>query len=233
MFMDWMIEYGLWSLAFLMLLQNLIPFIPSEVIMPLAGFLASMGYLDMGAAIAAGLLGSLIGHLPWYAAGRLAGERRLNRWAARHGRWFGLGPAHVRRACAWFRRRAGSAVLLGRLVPGLRTVVNIPAGAARMPLLPFLGYTLLGDALWTALLAWAGWSLGGRYALVSWYLHVLMAAAFLVAAAGVLLWLRSPGRRGLQADCRHSGSGARGLGARAAFRRRPFHLKLPGMPPMA
>src|SRR5690606_14006741 len=119
MFMEWMIEYGLWSLAFLMLLQNLIPFIPSEVIMPLAGFLASMGYLDMGAAIAAGLLGSMIGHLPWYAAGRVAGERRLCRWTSRHGRWFGLGPAHVLRACAWFRRRAGSAVLLGRLVPGL------------------------------------------------------------------------------------------------------------------
>ena len=233
MFMDWMIEYGLWSLAFLMLLQNLIPFLPSEVIMPLAGFLASMGYLDMGAAIAAGLLGSMIGHLPWYAAGRVAGERRLNRWAARHGRWFGLGPAHVGRACAWFRRRAGSAVLLGRLVPGLRTVVNIPAGAARMPLLPFLGYTLLGDALWTALLAWAGWSLGGEYALVSWYLHVLMAASLVVAAVGAVLWLRSPARRALGGGRHRPGYGPPDLGAGPAFRRRPFRLKIPGMPPMA
>lgn len=194
MFADWLIEYGLWSLAFLMLLQNLIPLLPSEIIMPLAGFLASLGYMDLRGAILAGLLGSLAGHMPWYAAGRAAGEERLYGWAGRHGHWLGLSGRHVRKADRWFRRNAGRAVLLGRLIPGIRTCVNVPAGATRMPLLPFLGYTALGDAVWTASLAWGGYVLGREYQLVSWYLHLLLIPAAL-GLLGVAWWLFRRPRR--------------------------------------
>lgn len=187
MFMDWLLTYGLWSVALLMLLQNLIPLLPSEVIMPLAGFLASLGYLDLRGAILAGLLGSLAGHLPWYALGRAAGERRLAEGAARYGRWFGLGPAHVERANAWFRRNTAWSVFAGRLIPGIRTCVNIPAGASRMPFAAFLGCTALGEAIWTSALAWGGYSLGRQYHLLSWYLHVLAVPALLIAAL-FLLW---------------------------------------------
>lgn len=190
MFMDWLIEYGLWSLAFLMLLQNLLPILPSEVIMPLAGFLASLGYMDIRGAILAGLFGSLLGHLPWYALGYSAGEERLQGWAARYGRWFGLGPDHIRKADSWFHRNTGRAVLLGRLIPGIRTCVNIPAGATRMPFLPFLGYTLVGDALWTGALAWGGFSLGREYQVVSWYMHVLVMPALFLAMAAAIWHLR-------------------------------------------
>lgn len=229
MFLDWLLEYGIWSLALLMLLQNLIPLLPSEVIMPLAGFLASLGYLDLRAAILAGLAGSLAGHLPWYALGRAVGEERLLAAAARHGRWFGLSADHARRAAVWFHGHAARAVLLGRLVPGIRTCVNIPAGAARMPLGPFLLYTALGDALWTSALAWGGWTLGRDYHRLSGYLHALGLPVLLLALAAVAWSLR-----------RRAGSGAPARPARpahprpalrgAAFARRPWRLRFPGIP---
>lgn len=230
MFTDWLIEYGLWSLAFLMLLQNLIPVLPSEVIMPLAGFLASLGYMDVRGAILAGLAGSMLGHVPWYLLGRTAGEHRLRRLADRHGRWLGLGEQHVRKADHWFQRHASGAVFLGRLVPGIRTCVNIPAGATRMPLWPFLGYTLLGDAIWTASLAWGGFTLGRDYRLVSWYLHVLLLPVILFAGLAAY-WLvrRRPGRRAKGPSDR-SRKSRRPFRAGQVFRRLPWRFRFPGIP---
>lgn len=227
MFMDWLIEYGLWSVAFLMLLQNLIPLLPSEVIMPLAGFLASQGYLDLRGAILAGLLGSLVGHFPWYALGRLAGEKRLQAGLARYGRWFGLRESHVLRADRWFQRNTAWAVFAGRLIPGIRTCVNIPAGAARMPLAPFLGYTALGDAVWTTALAWGGYTLGRDYHLLSWYLHILVVPVLIVGAAW-LCWvlLRRRDGRGPGSHPAVSGNLRRPM----QFRRRPWRPRLPGIP---
>lgn len=234
MFMEWLLTYGLWSVALLMLLQNLIPLLPSEVIMPLAGFLASLGYLDLRGAILAGLLGSLTGHLPWYALGRVAGEQRLQDGAARYGRWFGIGPTQALRANLWFRRNAVWAVLAGRLIPGIRTCVNIPAGAARMPFFLFLGYTALGEAIWTAALAWGGYSLGREYHLLSWYLHVLAVPVLLIAAA-ILLWALLRKRTSVSGTGPGAEAGRNGVG-KAAFRgfrfRRPGFrgLRHPGIP---
>lgn len=220
-----MIEYGLWSLALLMLLQNLVPLLPSEVIMPLAGFLASLGYLDLRGAILAGLLGSLIGHAPWYALGYKAGEKRLQTWAARYGRWFGLRASHIRTADGWFTRHTRLTVLLGRLIPGIRTCVNVPAGAARMPLIAFFGYTALGDAVWTGSLAWAGFSLGREYQVISWYLHILIIPALILAAA-MAVWIlrrRTPAAERIRPP-------ARIILRTEAFRRRPLRLRFPGVP---
>lgn len=227
MFMDWMIEYGLWSLALLMLLQNLVPLLPSEVIMPLAGFLASLGYLDLRGAILAGLLGSLAGHVPWYALGYKTGEKRLQIWAERYGRWFGLRSDHIRMANGWFARHTRRAVLIGRLIPGIRTCVNVPAGAARMPLLAFFGYTALGDAIWTGSLAWAGFSLGREYRVVSWYLHILLIPALILVTASAVWFLR----RRSPAD--KTPPPARTVRRTDAFRRRPLRLRLPGVPKSA
>src|SRR5690606_40128436 len=121
---EWLIQHGVWGVALLMLAQNLFPLLPSEIIMPLAGFLASMGYLDMYGVVAAGLLGSVLGHLPWYFLGFAVAEKRLESLVARHGHWVLLRAAHVRRARDSFDRNASKAVLVGPTGPSLRTCVT-------------------------------------------------------------------------------------------------------------
>lgn len=193
-----LMQYGEWGVAFLMLLQNLLPVLPSEVIMPLAGFLATIGYMDMSAVVVAGLLGSLLGHLPWYFLGFALGEERLEAFVAKHGHWIHLRQIHIRKAGAWFDRNSVKAVLLGRLVPGLRTCVNIPAGTSRMSFMPFILCTIVGDAIWTTLLATGGYLLGRDYLLIVGVMHiVIMGVASALGALFIFFWIRR------QAQSRH------------------------------
>jgi membrane protein DedA with SNARE-associated domain len=192
---EWMIENGEWGVALLMLFQNLVPFVPSEVIMPLAGFLASVGILDINTVVLAGLAGSVLGHLPWYILGYAMGEARLEAWVAKHGHWVGLRKVHLQKAEAWFERNNAKAVILGRLVPGLRTCVNIPAGTTRMAFLPFLAYTLIGDMVWTTLLAYGGFLMGRDYKLIVGYVHLIVWVAVALGAITALwLWIRHHGK---------------------------------------
>ena len=154
---------GYLALALLMLLENVFPPLPSELIMPLAGFTAGRGDMNLWLAIAAGSAGSLLGAVFWFYVGRWVGLQRLERWAARHGRWLTLTPDEVRRAKAWFDRHGGGAVLFGRLVPAVRTLISVPAGLSDMSLPRLLAYSLLGTAVWTGLLAGAGYLLGAQY----------------------------------------------------------------------
>src|SRR3954463_9455701 len=95
---DWLIDNGTWGVALLMFLQNILPIIPSEIIMPLAGFLASLGIFQLQPVIFAGLAGSLLGHLPWYFLGYNVGERNLENFFAHYGRWINLRGSHIQRA---------------------------------------------------------------------------------------------------------------------------------------
>lgn len=155
--LDIMESMGYFGIALLMLLENILPPIPSEVVMPAAGATARRGELSLAGVIIAGSIGSIAGALPWYYAGRWIGTKRVIDWADRHGHWLGTNPEEMRRADRWFDRRGQAAVFLCRLVPGLRTLISLPAGFAEMPLTPFLVYTSLGATLWTALLALLGW----------------------------------------------------------------------------
>jgi membrane protein DedA with SNARE-associated domain len=184
---EWLIDNGIWGVALLMFLQNILPLVPSEIIMPLAGFLASLRYVDINYVILAGLLGSVLGHLPWYFVGMALGEDRLEGFLARHGRLFLIRPSHIHKAGDWFDRNTVKAVLLGRLIPGLRTCVNIPAGATHMAFLPYLAYTMLGDAIWTAVLGYGGYLLGRDYALIGKYLHMVLWPLALLAG-GFAAW---------------------------------------------
>lgn len=185
---EWLTDNGVWGLVGLMFLQNIVPLLPSEVIMPLSGFLASIGILDMHTVVVAGLLGSLLGHLPWYFLGFALGEERVEAFVTRHGHWIRLDSAQVRKAGEWFDRHSITAVMLGRLVPGLRTYVNIPAGTMRMAFVPYLAFTLIGDAAWTTLLGYGGFTLGRDYHLIATYLHLglwILAGA----AACIMAWM--------------------------------------------
>ena len=162
---------GYLGIALLMLAENVFPPIPSELIMPMAGFTAARGELNMVGVVVAGTAGSLAGALLWYYIGRWIGLERLKRWAAKHGRWLTISPEEVDEAAAWFNRHCGKAVLVGRLIPAVRTLISVPAGVAGMALMRFLTYSALGTVLWTALLAAAGYLLEDQYQKVGDYLN--------------------------------------------------------------
>jgi membrane protein DedA with SNARE-associated domain len=172
---DWItgfvVRSGYVGVLLLMLAENVVPPIPSELIMPLAGFTAARGQLSLALVILAGTVGSLLGAVLWYYVGKRLGLERLKHLAARHGRWVTLSPDDVDRADGWFRRHGAKAVFFGRLIPTVRTLISVPAGIACMPLPAFLAWSVLGTSLWTALLAGAGYLLQSQYERVSDYLN--------------------------------------------------------------
>jgi membrane protein DedA with SNARE-associated domain len=176
---------GYFGVASLTFLENLFPPIPSELIIPLAGFVAAQGDLRLSGVIVMGSAGSLAGATVWYAVGRRVGEQRLRQWVARYGKWLTLSAQDVDRAQAWFRRHGAAAVFFGRLIPGVRTFVSLPAGFTAMPLAPFLLYSALGTVMWTAALAYAGVVLQANFTVVSDYVN--LATNALLAAGGIML----------------------------------------------
>ncbi|MBA2322129.1 MAG: DedA family protein [Deltaproteobacteria bacterium] len=179
-----MVSTGYAGIALLMFVENVFPPIPSEVIMPLAGYLASQGKLSLLGVILAGTFGSVLGALPLYALGARIGEDRMKRFAAGHGRWLTLSPSDLDRTNAWFERHGHAAVFLCRLVPGVRSLISIPAGIRRMPLATFLLYTALGSAVWTSVLAGIGSALGANFDQVDRYLDPVGYAVFAGIAVG-------------------------------------------------
>ncbi len=161
---------GYWGIGLLMFLENLFPPIPSELIMPLAGFTVARGDMEFAPVIVAGVVGTVLGALPWYYAGQLLGEQRLKKLADRYGRWLTISSKDITKAKSWFDKQGGKAVFICRLVPGVRTLISLPAGISRMPLVPFLLYSTLGTLLWVGLLTYAGYLLGDNYELVDEYL---------------------------------------------------------------
>jgi membrane protein DedA with SNARE-associated domain len=185
---DWIVrvltQTGYFGVALLMFLENVFPPIPSELIMPLAGFTAARGELSLALVIVAGTLGSLSGAFFWYWVGRKLGRARVERFAARHGRWLTLCPPDIERAFDWFERHGGRAVLIGRVVPAVRSMISVPAGIAHMELQRFATYSALGTALWTALLTAAGYLLEGQYDRVGAYLNPVSNVVF----GALVLW---------------------------------------------
>tara|TARA_Y100001968_G_scaffold310853_1_gene332194 strand:- start:160 stop:816 length:657 start_codon:yes stop_codon:yes gene_type:complete len=155
------IGYG--AILIAMFLENLIPPIPSELIMPLGGFYVSQGQLDFLPVVLAGLVGTIIGALPWYGIGRIVNEERIEKWLDKNGRWIGINPQDLARSRRWFNRYGVSLVFWGRLVPGIRTLISVPAGVELMPMSPFLIWTTAGSLIWTLFLTITGYYLGDNY----------------------------------------------------------------------
>lgn len=168
--MGTMYSAGYAGLVFLMFLENLFPPIPSELIMPLAGYMATQERLTIAGVIVAGTAGSVLGALPLYYLGRRLGRKGLDQFADRYGRWLTLSRRDLERSRNWFERHGKAAVFFCRLVPGLRSLISFPAGVARMNLAVFLAFTTLGAALWTALLAGLGYGLGRSFRQVDQWL---------------------------------------------------------------
>lgn len=161
---------GYFGVFVLLLIENLFPPLPSEVVAPFCGYAAARGELNIWGVIAAAVLGSMVGQLPWYYAGRVLGQRRIETLAAHYGRWLTVTPHEVRRVFAWFNRYGAVSVFFGRMVPAVRAVISLPAGIAEMPFGKFLAYSLAGTTIWMGGLAYAGYVLGQNYELVEEYM---------------------------------------------------------------
>ena len=186
---------GAWGVFLLMTLENIFPPLPSELVMPMAGYVAGRTGGSLVAVIVAGTAGSAVGAVAWYFAGRWIGLSRLEGWSRRFGRWLLFSPAELERAQAWFRRWGLLAVLAGRTLPGVRGVICIPAGLTGMPFLPFFLASTIGSLIWTTLLAFAGRLLAAHYAAVQHWLNPVTSAFTVACAAGYLLRVLTYGRR--------------------------------------
>jgi membrane protein DedA with SNARE-associated domain len=167
---QFMSQSGYLGVFALMALENIFPPIPSELIMPLAGFTAARGELNVILVVLAGTAGSVAGSLPWYYAGRIFGPERLKHLAEHHGRWLTVAPRDIDKALIAFQRRGRMAILFGRLVPAIRTLISIPAGIAKLSLGHYLVYSSAGSLAWTGLLTAAGYLLESQYELVASYI---------------------------------------------------------------
>lgn len=195
---DFVDNLGYVGLAVLTFIENVFPPIPSEIIMPLGGFLVSEGELTLPGVILAGTLGSVSGTLVFFYLGRQFPRERVERWVERYGRWLLLTVDDVEKAYRWFDRHGRAAVFFGRLVPGVRSLISLPAGSASMGLGPFLLYTTLGAAIWTAILVYGGMALGEQYDRLSHLLRqadIIIAALLLLAAARWIIKRLQKGRR--------------------------------------
>jgi membrane protein DedA with SNARE-associated domain len=178
---------GYFGIVFLMFLENIFPPIPSEFIMPLAGFMASKEQRTLSGVVLAGTIGSVLGALALYYAGYFIGEQRLKRLIDKYGSWLTISLEDLERAKGWFAKHGRLAVLVCRLVPGIRSLISIPAGIARMPLVSFLFYTAIGSGFWTALLAYGGYVLGDKFQQVEKYLNPV---SYVVLLAIALIYVK-------------------------------------------
>ena len=183
---------GYLGVAFLVALENVFPPIPSEAVLPLAGFVAGRGDASLIGMIVAATAGSVVGAWVLYGIASAIGPVRLRAFIVRFGRWFGVREHHLERAEEWFDRRADAAVLIGRCVPLIRSVVSVPAGFRRMPIGRFTLLTALGSAMWNTALISAGAVLGERWERAGDVVGLVQGAVIVavVALVGYLAWIR-------------------------------------------
>lgn len=177
------LAWGLWAVFLLLLAENVFPILPSEVIIPLAGFYAATHELPIVEVIVVASVGAMLGQYCWYWLAKAWGPERFRRWAARWGRWTTIDTEEVDMGQRWFARWGRWAVLVGRVIPVVRGLISIPAGLARMPAGEFLLWSVPSSTLWVALLALAGFYLGDRFPEIDRYLSPLSKAV----VAGVVL----------------------------------------------
>jgi membrane protein DedA with SNARE-associated domain len=178
-------QLGYLGVALLVVLENVFPPIPSEIVLPFAGFVAQRGSDSVVLMILAATVGSVIGALIMYWIAAVIGDERLHAFTRRFGKWVQIREADLTRAEEWFDRHAVSAVLVGRCVPLIRSVVSIPAGFRRMKLVPYIAYTFLGSLVWNIALVGAGAILGENWERVEPVVATFQWIVIVVILAGI------------------------------------------------
>lgn len=179
-------QTGYAGLAFLMMLESTVAPVPSEAVMPFAGFLVVQGRFTLEGAILASSLGTLLGSWIGYLLGRFGGYPVVDRW----GRWLLLNRGHLEWTARWFERRGEITILIARFIPVVRHFISIPAGVARMSPWRFTLYTLIGGSAWNCILLWAGMELRERWELIQQYTHELDLVVALLLLAALAWWIR-------------------------------------------
>jgi membrane protein DedA with SNARE-associated domain len=174
------------GVGLLVALENLIPPIPSEIVLSLAGYLASEGKLNILLVYVAATAGSLFGALVLYWLGYVLGEERLRRWLDRIPL---VDLDDLDRADRWFERHEKAAVLVGRCAPVVRSLISIPAGANHMPIGQFVVFTTIGSGVWNALFVGGGFLLGSRWQDLERYSHWFDYAVWAFFAVTIGWWV--------------------------------------------
>ena len=182
---EWIIQLvangGYWGIAFLMVVENIFPPVPSELIMGLGGIAMAKGQMQLAPLLLAGSIGSTAGNYAWYLLGRRLGLAPLEPWVRRFGRWLTIDWVDVERAAAFLRRHGHWVVFGLRMSPFLRTMISLPAGLAEMGHVRFLTYTFAGTLGWNAVLVTGGYYLGLHFSdLLDQYLGTVVIASIIL-----------------------------------------------------
>lgn len=175
---------GYWGIGLLMAIENVVLPLPSELIMSLGGFQAARGRLTLVGTILVGTIGSVVGALPLYGVGRALGREGVAEWVDRHGKWLFLRGRDLERAGKRFERHGGWAVFFSQLLPGIRGLISLPAGFARMNVALFLAANFAGTLIWCSILAYLGYLLGVNYQKV----HAYVGPVIWIALGGLAGW---------------------------------------------
>lgn len=188
-------QLGYWGIFVVMFVETIFPPIPSELVLPLAGYSAYRGELNVFGVITAGTLGSLAGAGCFYALGRSLQSHKIEAWVVRYGKWLGLRAKDITKSQQWFTQHGLVAIFFARLLPGMRSLISIPAGVHRIRPLPFFILSLLGTTTWTLLLVWGGYILGNQYHLIAQQIKPLSYIVIMLVtfSLGLLLWRRLGG----------------------------------------
>lgn len=185
---EWIISImehlGYWGIALLMFLDNVFPPIPSELIMPSAGYTASQGQLLLLGVIIAGSIGSLVAAAVLYWVGYCCKHQSIFQWVDRYGKYLGIKSADVKTALTWFEKYGHRIVFFGRMIPAVRSLISIPAGMSRMPFWKFMFYSGLGTVIWTTFLASVGYYFGENQQLMQ---QVFQQTSYLMIGIVLLL----------------------------------------------
>jgi membrane protein DedA with SNARE-associated domain len=168
----------------LMVLESMVFPVPSEAVMPFAGFLVTDGTFSFWMVVLVSTLGSLIGSLLSYAIGRYGGRVFLQKW----GKYFLLNEHHLNATDTFFKRHGAPTIFVARFIPVVRHLISIPAGVAKMNLITFSTYTILGAGLWNMFLLYVGMILGQNWSALGPYMHYVDVIV-VVAIVGGVLWL--------------------------------------------
>ena len=185
-------QLGYWGIALLMFLDNVFPPIPSEIIMPSAGYAASQGQLHIVGVIVAGCLGSLIAAAVLYWVGYKFNHATIFSFVDRYGKYLFLKSTDVQKSLQWFEQHGHRIVFAGRMIPAVRSLISIPAGMSRMPFWKFMLYSSLGTIIWTTFLAYVGFYFGENQALMHQIFSQVGYIIFIIVAlvAGWLIYRR-------------------------------------------
>jgi membrane protein DedA with SNARE-associated domain len=174
------------GVGLLVALENLVPPVPSELVLTMAGYLAGEGRMNVVLVVVAATIGSVVGALTLYGLGRWVGDERLRRWLDRIPL---VDQSDLNKADKWFERHAWSAVLFGRMVPVVRSLVSIPAGANHMPIGRFVALTAIGSGVWNSLFVGVGYALGSRWQEVDQYARYFDYAILAFFVVAITWWV--------------------------------------------